>query len=792
MANELILRIDGEALELPGVLHASGTDAAVQFEQSRARLGVHLLLNGDRPYHVELVPPIAAASLEKLERAVGQAVTVVFPGRSPVRRALAALAGTRTATPIGMPLDLTSGRAGAAPLWLHLDGRVSTEFDSAPLGIAAQGALVTMARWISTRRKSTFERLFPPSAFYPDIAVRPERLSIAQASALLEQTRGALRAASVSGDEAQRDANSAAQTRSGALTVLSHLVATVLNDATWRSVADAAAAEIFTLIEAESGADAARPALRAHAIQLLQLRGPALRAEDHARATALLRSMLRSSPPYEELTGPFHVAMCSDPEFHDGECDILVRTHGWKEVGVPSDAPAAPDTSRSVAYRVFEAPFKTPSGHPIRIFGRAASPSNENREMAQAYFMALFINRHAQLGSFDMKAATVEVHQQGYKLMLNAQCAGLTTRFAISRMFPDADIYSSWDSTYFHNDPSGNVTASEGCDCFVALLKGMSRGEDFTAIDNRIRKAQWHHEQATSVPDYIQFVGPAHPLVIRRFTDLNHDGRADLYDGFLDFELKPIAEDVRSSATPRDPNMAGSQVSGQAALGLNWAVGSLNRVTQYSDLWAGLPGASELFYSFEAAGFYDQREPPADVPVGKVVQDLGRLPAVCRYEKTDAVIGGLRGEVMLHSHFAHSAKEWKRLMCAAEAMWRAFDLQLLPATGDLSSLLAQRGAVLLTMVGLLEYPADQNYLDGLWSMALRSLNFPEISRSVVRECITDDDHAHSNYYGSRRGLEQLLGSASKPGTLAKSDPVAFEKMSTTDPLVGRAREIPIV
>lgn len=791
MPNELVLRLrlNDEVLNLPGILRASGPDAAARFDQDRARPGVRALLGGERAYYAELTPPIAADALGALEAARGRSVTVVFRGRTPVRRVLTDLARTQDTAEAGVPLDLTEGRAGAAPLWLHPDGRVSTEPGSAPSGIAARGALVTMARWISARRKTTFERLFPLSAFHPEAPERTERLSLEQASGLLDQVRGALREAAPSGPEAQRDPHGAAQARSGALTVLSHMVATVLKDDGWRAVAHEAAAEIFALIEAEQGHDAARPALRAHAIQLLQMRGPALGEGDQERATALLQGLLRASPPYAELTGPWRIAMCSDPEFHDGECDILVKKYRWKEIDLPEGAPAAPGSSGP--YRVLEAPFQTTAGEPIQIFARAASPTNENREMERAYFMAVFINRHAQLGSFDMKAATVEVRQKGYKLMLNAQCAGLTTRFAISRMFPDADIYSSWDSTYFRTSSDGKVIASEGCDCCVALLEGMSAGETFAEIDKRMRKAQWYHEQAKSVRDYLQFVGPAHPLVVQRFTDLNKDGRADFYDGFLDFDLKPIAEDLRSSATPRDPGVAASQVSGEAAEGLNWAAGSLNRVTQYSDLWAGLPGESELFYSFQAAGFYDHRDPPADVSVGDVRQDLGRLPAVCRYEKTDAVAGGLRGEVMLHSHLAHAAKEFKRLICAAEAMWRAFDLGLLPSTGPLSTPLARRGAVLLTMAGLLEFPADQNYLDGLWSMALAALNFPEISRSVVRECITDADHNQSNYYGSKRGLGQLTGTRDKKGALAKADPVAFEKLSSDDPLVGRAHELPI-
>ncbi len=156
------------------------------------------------------------------------------------------------------------------------DGTFSTTPSAAPSGIAAREALINAARWISSRRTTTFERLFPPSAFHPERPVRPERLSAAQAGALLDQLRSALHAAIVAGSAAKKDPTSAAEVRSAALTVLSHVLATVLADKTFRAVADAAAAEIFDLIDHERGDDTARPMLRAHAILLLQLRGAAL------------------------------------------------------------------------------------------------------------------------------------------------------------------------------------------------------------------------------------------------------------------------------------------------------------------------------------------------------------------------------------------------------------------------------------------------------------------------------------------------------------------------------------
>ena len=74
-------------------------------------------------------------------------------------------------------------------------------------------------------------------------------------------------------------------------------------------------------------------------------------------------------------------------------------------------------------YRVLQAPFKNPTGQPILIYSRSASPSDENLEMGSADFVGVLINRHAQLGAFDMQASTIEVRQSGYKLMMNSQCA---------------------------------------------------------------------------------------------------------------------------------------------------------------------------------------------------------------------------------------------------------------------------------------------------------------------------------------------------------------------------------
>src|SRR5262249_26874455 len=141
--------------------------------------------------------------------------------------------------------------------------------------------------------------------------------------------------------------------------------------------------------------------------------------------------------------------------------------------------------------------------------------------------------------------------------------------------------------------------------------------------------------------------------------------------------------------------------------------------------------------------------------------------------------GALTGEVMMHSFLSHAPRELKRLLCAAEAMGRAFDLGLLPKRGQLASPFGQRAAALLTMAGLLEFPADPNVVDTVWALALDVLRLPPISRSVVRACFSSKDHDDDDYFGSLADIEEL------ERALKRADPVALQRMSVDDAAVGR-------
>jgi len=781
---EVKLRLRRGGLEFAGCVVAAAGHAQASFDQSCAGDGTHLLLGGDRPYHVVLDADPEDGDVKKIVAAIGSRVLVKFGKRRALRRKLMAVGG-KGAHIEAKAVDLLAPFYQATPLYLRPDGSLSRSPEAeAPVGLDALDPLVAAARWVSSRRTTTFTRLFVPSPFHPDELEREERLSVAQAERLHAQLQAIAGAVAADSDAAGEYPVDAAQLRSAVITVLSHIVATARDDSEFKTVAGQAAQTILGLINGEKGAHA-RPELRAHAIHLMSMRAPHMPEAQREEVKTLLASLHRSAPPYDQIKGrPWHFAVCSAYDFHPGEYEVLRDKYDFSEVPAPVGTPSPSSYGRG--YKVLKAPFKNPDGLPILVFMRATNPRQENWEMGQDFFTGLAISRHANLGASDMTAASVAVEQRGYKLMFNAQCAGLTTRFAIARMFPQADIYSSWDSTYFRTDSSHKIVSSEGMDCFHAILQGMAEGESFAAIDKRIIKAQWYHRQS-QIEGFVQFVGPANPRVAARYEDVNHDGKADYYDGFLDLKLVEIHERIHDGGVPHDPEVAASQISGEAARGLGWAAGSMNRVTQYSELWDELPGDSERFYAFRGAGFYSPTQPPSDVKTGDApAASLGYLPAVVRYLDDPEAPGGIIAEVLFNALLSHTPQELKRLLIAAESYWRAIDLGYLGAEAPLDSPLGRRAGLLILLAGLLEYPADQNRLGSLWDTALTMLNLPPISRSLVRRCNTDEDHNQGNYYGSRRGVRQLIGQGETTGELEKTDPRAFELLKSDDPAIGRA------
>jgi hypothetical protein len=299
MAKQLSVRVRGLDRSFSAELVASGASAKSSFDAASGDPGVHLLLTGEPAYHARLTAPGPAPAA--LVAAARKTVVVQFAGRkTSVRRTLTCLSGQKPKdSQQAAPQDLTAGIFGAAPLFLLPDGTLAASADGpAPRDESGLALVVAAARWVSMRRTTSFECLFPASPFHPELSVRSEHLTAAQAEALVDQLESILAAAAPVSD---LDAIDAAQMRSAVATVLSHVVATVRKDPTFRAVADRAVARLLLLVSDEDG-PGGRPDLRAHVINLLSMRGPALAKPDQKQACRRCSAACgASAPPYAEL-----------------------------------------------------------------------------------------------------------------------------------------------------------------------------------------------------------------------------------------------------------------------------------------------------------------------------------------------------------------------------------------------------------------------------------------------------------------------------------------------------------
>ncbi|MFY0542256.1 helix-turn-helix domain-containing protein [Nannocystis pusilla] len=181
------------ATRFAAVLVKSGSTATRSFERARSGPGVQIHLTGERDYHVALVAEPSAADKALLRSSVGHKILLDFPGRRAVRQRLACLSGQGLQDrpePQAAALDLTAGIHGAAPLFLLPSGELAGDAAGpAPKDMSALPVFVAAARWISARRTSSFECLFPPSAFFPDEPLRTERLTPAQAGRCCSRSR---------------------------------------------------------------------------------------------------------------------------------------------------------------------------------------------------------------------------------------------------------------------------------------------------------------------------------------------------------------------------------------------------------------------------------------------------------------------------------------------------------------------------------------------------------------------------------------------------------------------------
>lgn len=459
---------------------------------------------------------------------------------------------------------ITLGGNGPHAVFRLSDGRLSTRSDRVPETFDETGdALYRAANLVDH---------LPTSA----------HLLTAATAAVDAGLRLQLEAALVAGREPPPGVTSeqALQMRASAHTCLVHLAECV--PATAEHLAEKRAAEEAAMAFARAED---HPVL-AEAFAAHLHRAVGLTAAGRQAADALFMQRVPVSPPYggwfvtgEATTGEaaptlvVHWSPGTGSEgFYRGTVELL------KQAGFAPEGEVAP---RGPSW------FGREYGRDLRVRLRLAEFAGDLfASMADPGVHIVGYDGHSDIGRNMRRALQRAPDQRGHKLVFYGLCAGKDALFRVRARYPEAQVLTTFNSSYFRtaDGPEGRrMVESENFNALVEVLAGIADRQDWKGIRDAIRDRAipryWkaHH----ALPGGMNYVTPIDSALARRVLDLDGDGQADALDRLVDFNAFAVAADTAAEFVPRDPGRPAAGLGGGA---IHIAANTCNTAMLYNPL----------------------------------------------------------------------------------------------------------------------------------------------------------------------------------------------------------------
>ncbi|MCA9538974.1 MAG: hypothetical protein KC620_08795, partial [Myxococcales bacterium] len=448
---------------------------------------------------------------------------------------------------------LTLGEGTRFAVHVGADGRLSPSAEAPPADLHETGdALYRAGRLIDDLADG--ETLFGPL----------DETQRAGLRAQLEEAVAQSRTAPLGLDERQ-----CLQLRSSAGTCLLHLAETPPGD-------DAAAASVASLIEAELN-----PMLREGLAAEFNRAASHLSAEMAARAAALFAEVAPLSPPYAAWfgDGPVELRVAWFPGrgsegFYRGAVELL-RKAGFAPDGEEREGGPA-DYVRT--YEGAEGPM------PVRITVKEYA-YDLFKPMADKSVHIVGYDGHSDIGRNIRHALENAPDASGPKLIFYGLCAGKDALFRVRARYPESQVLTSFNSTYFRTEPGPDgvrrMVESENFNVLMEVLAGIAGRKDWAAIREGIvqraipRYWKAHH----ALPGGMNYVTPIDTGLRRNVLDSDRDGQADALDKLVDFNVFAIRDDTAHEFTPIDPGRPAEAIDGTD---IHVAANSLNTAVLYN------------------------------------------------------------------------------------------------------------------------------------------------------------------------------------------------------------------
>jgi hypothetical protein len=307
------------------------------------------------------------------------------------------------------------------------------------------------------------------------------------------------------------------------------------------------------------------------------------------------------------------------------------------------------------------------------------------------------------------------------KLVLTDLCVGKGEMQQFKDKFPNADMVTTFNSSYFIPGSAQREAESEGINAILTTFDGIANRAPYSEIAEGVRRANpWGYEHDKEGVDN-NFIFPGDELARRRVLDRDHDGQADILDRVVDFNSFKPALDAARDFAPID----GRPAAIQDGTKLHFAAMTVTRLGVYSETLAADTSDGRV----TPGGMYDPQPGETDM---------------FRFERQ--AIEGRPGVIMtMNSAYAHASEESLRAGACYE--FARF------VQGDEGDPLNNR----LNALMFASHSLDTDTASGdtvTWTALLEAKGMPAISRREVEAAKSSD---HDFYSGSNSAVRALRG-----------------------------------
>jgi hypothetical protein len=317
------------------------------------------------------------------------------------------------------------------------------------------------------------------------------------------------------------------------------------------------------------------------------------------------------------------------------------------------------------------------------------------------------------------------------KLVLTDLCVGKGEMQMFKDTFPEADLVTTFTSSYFISSEHGGEPDSEGIHAILNTFEGIAARKGYAGIAEDVRRENpWGSTHRREGIDN-NFIFPTDVANRRKVLDQDHDGQADVFDRLVDFNAFAVKEDTAREFTGIDPARRADELVGTK---VHFAAMTVNRLTIYSGVYSQVNADSRVV----PGGYHDPK--PGE-------------QGIFRFEKTQ--LDGKEHVVMtMSSRHAHMSEEALR-MAASYEYARYMDANRGGGARRLDTAESILSGLVLASHSL---DTDAGYRDReVWSAFLKAYNLPQVPRDVVERLKEVDHHWYSGSYQTIDELKKELG-----------------------------------